>query len=68
MEVNSPVGVYECIGTPLWKKAVARLSGAGHLFVTGFQTVSGLASDFAARLQYVSTSLRASKAGGCTRA
>jgi DNA-binding MurR/RpiR family transcriptional regulator len=53
MEVNALVGVYEYIGTPLWKRAVARLCNAGHIFVTGFQTVSGLASDFAARLQYL---------------
>lgn len=53
MEVNALVSVYEYVGTPLWEKALSRLTTAGHLFVTGFQTLSGLASDFAARMQYL---------------
>jgi DNA-binding MurR/RpiR family transcriptional regulator len=53
MEVNALVSVYEYIGTPLWNAALSRLTKAEHVFVTGFQTLSGLASDFAARLQYL---------------
>ncbi|MDB5998503.1 MAG: transcriptional regulator, RpiR family [Rhizobacter sp.] len=53
MEVNALVSVYEHVGTPLWNKAIGHLTKADNVFVTGFQTVSGLASDFAARLQYL---------------
>lgn len=53
MEVNALVSVYEYAGTPLWDRAVGRLVEADHVFVAGFQTLSGLASDFAARLQYL---------------
>ncbi|HEX7437951.1 MAG TPA: MurR/RpiR family transcriptional regulator [Caldimonas sp.] len=53
LEVNALVSVYEHVGTPLWNEAIARLASDDQVFVAGFQTVSGLASDFAARLQYL---------------
>ena len=52
-EVHALVSVYEIVGTPLWDKAIGRLVDSGTVFVAGFQTVSGMASDFAARLQYL---------------
>ena len=53
MEVNSLIAVYELVGTPLWNRTIARLVGSDQVFVAGFQTLGGLASDFAARLQYL---------------
>jgi DNA-binding MurR/RpiR family transcriptional regulator len=52
-EVNALVSVYEALGTPMWEKAIGRLVDADTVFVTGFQTLSGMGSDFAARLQYL---------------
>jgi DNA-binding MurR/RpiR family transcriptional regulator len=56
-EVNALVSVYEYAGTPLWKRSIAHLVGADQVFVAGFQTLSGLASDFAARLLYLRPSV-----------
>lgn len=53
LEVDALVGVYEHVGKPTWKRAVGRLAGADRVFVTGFQTLGGLASDFAVRLSYL---------------
>lgn len=53
MEVNALVDVYEYVGTPMWNRALTHLTEADAVFVAGFQTVSGMASDFAARLQYL---------------
>lgn len=52
-EVNALVSVYEALGTPMWEKAIGRLVEGDTVFVAGFQTLSGMASDFAARLQYL---------------
>ena len=52
-EVNALVSVYEVVGSPLWDKAVGRLVECDTVFVAGFQTVSGMASDFSARLLYL---------------
>lgn len=53
MEINSLVSIYEFVGTPLWDEAIGTMVEADQVFVAGFQTVSGLASDFASRLQYL---------------
>jgi DNA-binding MurR/RpiR family transcriptional regulator len=53
LEMNAILGVYELRGTEPWRNAVDALATAGRVFVAGFQTVSGIASDFAARLDYV---------------
>jgi len=53
LEVRSLIGVYELVGTPAWRRVVKRLASAPTLSVAGFQTVSGIAADFASRLEYV---------------
>jgi DNA-binding MurR/RpiR family transcriptional regulator len=53
MEINALVSAYEYVGTPVWNEAIARLADDEQVFVAGFQTLSGLAADFAARLQYL---------------
>lgn len=53
MEVNALIAVYEHVGTPLWNRTIERLVASDQVFVAGFQTLAGLASDFAARLQYL---------------
>ena len=53
LEVDALVAVYEHVGQPTWKRAVERLTGSDRIFVTGFQTLGGLASDFALRLNYL---------------
>ncbi len=53
LEVNALIAVYEHVGTPLWDRTIQRLVASDQVFVAGFQTLAGLASDFAARLQYL---------------
>jgi DNA-binding MurR/RpiR family transcriptional regulator len=53
LEVDALVGVYEQVGTPRWQRAIERLATCDQVFVAGFQTLGGLAADFAARLQYL---------------
>ncbi len=53
LEVDALVAVYDHVGTPRWKRAVDHLSRCDRVFVSGFQTLSGLASDFAVRLNYL---------------
>lgn len=53
LEVDALVGVYEQVGRPPWKRAIERLATCDRVFVTGFQTLAGLASDFAVRLNYL---------------
>jgi DNA-binding MurR/RpiR family transcriptional regulator len=53
MEVRSLVGVYELVGTPVWRRAVKHLASTPKLCVAGFQTVSGIAADFTSRLEYI---------------
>jgi len=53
LEVNALIAVYEQVGTPAWKRTIDRLATADQVFVAGFQTLGGLAADFAARLQYL---------------
>lgn len=53
LEVNGLIAVYEHVGTPLWIRTIERLVASDQVFVAGFQTLAGLAADFAARLQYL---------------
>lgn len=53
LEVDALVGIYEQVGTPRWKRAAGLLASADRVLVAGFQTLSGLASDFAMRLNYL---------------
>ena len=53
LEVNALISVYELVGTALWERAMAALCNSDQVFVAGFQTIAGLAADFAARLQYL---------------
>ena len=53
LEVNALIAVYEQVGTPAWKRTIERFAMSEQVFVAGFQTLGGLASDFAARLQYL---------------
>lgn len=52
-EVMATLGVYELLSTPVWDRVVTVLAEAGEVSVVGFQTMSGIASDFAARLDYM---------------
>ena len=45
------LSVYELIGGDVWKRAVAKLADSSHVFVTGYQTIGGIAADFVARLE-----------------
>lgn len=56
-EVNALVSVYEVVGSPLWDRAIGRLVESDAVFVAGFQTVGGMAADFAARLVYLRPSV-----------
>jgi DNA-binding MurR/RpiR family transcriptional regulator len=58
LEVRSLVGVYELIGTAVWRRVVQRLATAARVRVAGFQTVSGIAADFAGRLEYLRAGVR----------
>jgi DNA-binding MurR/RpiR family transcriptional regulator len=53
LEITATLGVYELLGGAVWKAAVAALADSSDVFVAGFQTVGGIASDFAARLDYL---------------
>jgi DNA-binding MurR/RpiR family transcriptional regulator len=53
LEVQSTLNVYELRDTPGWKRAVDILAGSSDVFVAGYQTISGIASDFSARLDYI---------------
>ncbi len=53
LEVMATLGVYELLQTPVWEKVVTVLADSTEVAVAGFQTVSGMASDFAARLDYI---------------
>jgi DNA-binding MurR/RpiR family transcriptional regulator len=53
LEIMATLGVYELLGGAAWKGAVAALADSCDVFVAGFQTIGGIASDFAARLDYM---------------
>ena len=58
LEMNAILGVYELRGSEPWVAAIAAMARAREVFVTGFQTISGMAFDFAGRLDYVRPNTR----------
>lgn len=53
LELQATVAVYELRGTASWRQTVGLVSSSAQVFIAGFQTISGIASDFAGRLDYV---------------
>lgn len=58
LELQAMLGVYELRGTAPWQATVELLSNSSDVFVTAFQTMAGLASDFVERLDYVRPNAR----------
>lgn len=52
-ELQATVAVYELRHSPTWQRVTRQLCDSEAVFVAGFQTISGIASDFAGRLDYV---------------
>jgi DNA-binding MurR/RpiR family transcriptional regulator len=57
-DADAILGLGAQIARPEWAQAIAALDAADEVFVTGFQTVRGLAEDFARRLAIVRGSVR----------
>jgi DNA-binding MurR/RpiR family transcriptional regulator len=57
-EIRSLVGVYELARTPEFRRAAQLVASSDRVFVAGFQTVRGVAADFAQRLEYVRDNVR----------
>lgn len=57
-DADAILGLGAQIARPEWEAAIAALDTADEVFVTGFQTVRGLAEDFARRLGIVRGSVR----------
>jgi DNA-binding MurR/RpiR family transcriptional regulator len=53
MELDALASFYSILGTDRWENIVTVVSEADQVFVAGFQTVQGLAQDFAHRLALV---------------
>lgn len=53
LETSALLSVYEQRATPQWRAAVEAIAGAERIGVSGFQTIRGIASDFASRLSYL---------------
>lgn len=53
METRALLSAYEQRTTPQWRDAVTAIASAGRVGVSGFQTIRGIASDFASRLSYL---------------
>lgn len=53
LEVEALLAVYEQAGSAPWTRTTGRLAEAGTVFVAGFQTLEGMASSFAQRLDYL---------------
>jgi DNA-binding MurR/RpiR family transcriptional regulator len=58
LEMAAILGVYELRETEPWRAAIEALASSPRVFVAGFQTIAGIASDFAARLDYVRSGVR----------
>ena len=57
-DADAILGLGAQIARPEWAEAIATLAAADEVFVTGFQTVRGLAEDFTRRLSIVRGSVR----------
>jgi DNA-binding MurR/RpiR family transcriptional regulator len=53
LETRALLSAYELRTTPQWRAAVEAIATAGVVGVSGFQTIRGIASDFASRLSYL---------------
>jgi DNA-binding MurR/RpiR family transcriptional regulator len=58
LEIQATLGVYELASGAVWKRVIEALAASSDVFVTGFQTISGIASDFAGRLDYIRPNVR----------
>jgi DNA-binding MurR/RpiR family transcriptional regulator len=52
-EINALMAVYGLAAGPAWTALVKRIATSHEVYVAGFQTVRGVAMDFAARLEYL---------------
>ena len=57
-DAEAILGLGSQIAKPEWAEAIAAIDAAEEVFVTGFQTVRGIAEDFARRLSIVRGSVR----------
>lgn len=57
-DAEAVLGLGAQIARPEWQDAIATVAGADEIFVTGFQTVRGLAEDFSRRLGIVRPGVR----------
>jgi DNA-binding MurR/RpiR family transcriptional regulator len=57
-EIKSLIGVYELARSPEFRRAAKMVANFDRVFVAGFQTVRGVAADFAQRLEYVRDNVR----------
>jgi DNA-binding MurR/RpiR family transcriptional regulator len=57
-EIKSLIGVYELARSPEFHRAAKMVANFDRVFVAGFQTVRGVAADFAQRLEYVRDNVR----------
>lgn len=58
LEIKALIGVYEMIKGERWAAVVERTARSETVFVAGFQTLRGVATDFASRLEYVRDGVR----------
>lgn len=58
LEVKALHGVFQQVATPTWRKLVTTISDAERVYVTGFQTVRGIAEDCARRLALAKSDVR----------
>jgi DNA-binding MurR/RpiR family transcriptional regulator len=57
-EIQSLISVYELARSPEFHNAAKMVANSDQVFVAGFQTVRGVAADFAQRLEYVRDNVR----------
>lgn len=57
-EIEAMVGAYDLAAGEHWDAMVQQVATSQRVFVAGYQTVRGIASDFAARLDYVREGVR----------
>jgi DNA-binding MurR/RpiR family transcriptional regulator len=57
-EIKSLIGVYELARGPEFHRAARMVANFDRVYVAGFQTVRGVAADFAQRLEYVRDNVR----------
>lgn len=57
-EIGALMAVYGLAAGPAWTALVKRIATSHEVYVAGFQTVRGVAMDFAARLEYLRDGVR----------